>query len=93
MLQTQIRLLKNIGAEIPLEEREALVEQDQQLVDGVFNEFLTLASRSLTLLRSTRKRRPIRPPFRLTCSSRAYLNGIFELEIEAHVLLGRVLTS
>lgn len=40
MLQTQIRLLKNIGAEIPLEEREALVEQDQQLVNGVFNEFL-----------------------------------------------------
>jgi hypothetical protein len=40
MLQTQIRLLKNIGANIPLEEREALVEQDQQLVDGVFSAFL-----------------------------------------------------
>lgn len=40
MLQTQIRLLKNIGTEIPIEEREALVEQDQELVDGVFNEFL-----------------------------------------------------
>lgn len=41
MLQTQIRLLKNIGTEIPIEEREALVEQDQELVDGVFNEFLS----------------------------------------------------
>ena len=41
MLQTQIRLLKNIGTEIPIEEREALVEKDQELVDGVFNEFLT----------------------------------------------------
>ena len=41
MLQTQIRLLKNIATEIPVEEREALVEQDQELVDGVFNDFLT----------------------------------------------------
>jgi len=41
MLQTQIRLLKNIGTEIPIEEREALVEQDQELVDGVFSQFLT----------------------------------------------------
>jgi hypothetical protein len=41
MLQTQIRLLKSIGEDVPLEEREALVEQDQELVDGVFNEFLT----------------------------------------------------
>ena len=40
MLQTQIRLLKNIGTEIPIEEREALVEQDQELVDGVFSQFL-----------------------------------------------------
>lgn len=40
MLQTQIRLLKNIGTELPLEEREALIEQDQLLVDGVFSEFL-----------------------------------------------------
>jgi hypothetical protein len=40
MLQTQIRLLKNIGEEIPLAEREQLVEQDQELVDGVFSEFL-----------------------------------------------------
>lgn len=41
MLQTQIRLLKNIGTAIPIEEREALVEQDQELVDGVFSQFLT----------------------------------------------------
>jgi hypothetical protein len=40
MLQTQIRLLKNIGADISLAERESLVEQDQQLVDSVFSEFL-----------------------------------------------------
>jgi hypothetical protein len=40
MLQTQIRLLKNVGAEIPLEQREALIEKDQELVDGVFSEFL-----------------------------------------------------
>jgi hypothetical protein len=40
MLQTQIQLLKNIGEEIPLAEREQLVEQDQELVDGVFSEFL-----------------------------------------------------
>ena len=41
MLQTQIRLLKSIGNELPLEEREALVEADQEVVDGVFSEFLT----------------------------------------------------
>lgn len=40
MLQTQIRLLKNIGSEIPLAEREQLVESNQELVDGVFNDFL-----------------------------------------------------
>ncbi|NJD25342.1 MAG: hypothetical protein FIB06_08030 [Betaproteobacteria bacterium] len=40
MLQTQIRLLKNVGVEIPLEEREALVERDQEMVDAVFSEFL-----------------------------------------------------
>jgi hypothetical protein len=40
MLQTQIRLLKSVGVEIPLEEREALVERDQELVDAVFSEFL-----------------------------------------------------
>lgn len=40
MLQTQIRLLQNVGQDIPLAEREALVEQDQQLVDAVFSEFL-----------------------------------------------------
>lgn len=40
MLQTQIRLLKSIGTDRPIEEREALLEQDQELVDRVFNEFL-----------------------------------------------------
>ncbi|HRD33927.1 MAG TPA: hypothetical protein PLR02_06705 [Rhodocyclaceae bacterium] len=40
MLQTQIRLLKNMGSEVPIEAREALVEADQKLVDGVFNDFL-----------------------------------------------------
>ena len=40
MLQTQIRLLKNIGEDIPLDERERLIEDDQQLVDGVFGDFL-----------------------------------------------------
>ncbi len=40
MLQTQIRLLKSVGEDIPLAEREALVEQDQELVDAVFSEFL-----------------------------------------------------
>ena len=41
MLQTQIRLLKSVGDEVPLAEREDLVEQDQELVNGVFSEFLT----------------------------------------------------
>lgn len=41
MLQTQIRLLKNIGTDIPLGEREALVEKEQELVDGVASAFLT----------------------------------------------------
>ena len=40
MLQTQIRLLKNIATDIPLEQREVLVERDQELVDGVFNALL-----------------------------------------------------
>ena len=40
MLQTQIRLLKNVGEDIPLDERERLIEDDQQLVDGVFGDFL-----------------------------------------------------
>lgn len=44
MLQTQIRLLKNIGTELPLEARETLIEQDQEMVDGVFNEFLAWIS-------------------------------------------------
>ena len=40
MLQTQIRLLKSVGSGFPLAEREALVEKEQELVDGVVNEFL-----------------------------------------------------
>ena len=40
MLQTQIRLLKSLGTEIPIEQREALVGKDQELVDGVFGQFL-----------------------------------------------------
>jgi hypothetical protein len=40
MLQTQIRLLKNVGTDVPLEEREALVEKDQELVDDVVSQFL-----------------------------------------------------
>ncbi|MQM31855.1 MAG: hypothetical protein CRU78_15600 [Candidatus Accumulibacter phosphatis] len=44
MLQTQIRLLKNIEADMPLAERETLVEQDQELVDGVFSAFLAWLS-------------------------------------------------
>lgn len=40
MLQTQIRLLKSMGADVPIDEREAQVEADQKLVDGVFNDFL-----------------------------------------------------
>lgn len=40
MLQTQIRLLKSIGGDVPLEDREQFVERDQQLLDGVMNDFL-----------------------------------------------------
>lgn len=40
MLQTQIRLLQNLGTDIPVAEREALIEQDQELVSGVFDRFL-----------------------------------------------------
>ena len=40
MLQTQIRLLKSVGTEIPIEQREAMVGKDQELVDGVFSQFL-----------------------------------------------------
>ena len=40
LLQTQIRLLKNMPTEIPLAEREARVAADQHLVNGVFNDFL-----------------------------------------------------
>jgi hypothetical protein len=41
MLQTQIRLLKGIDIDTPIEEREARLEQDQQLVDRVFDDFLS----------------------------------------------------
>lgn len=40
MLQTQIRLLKAVGGEVPLTEREALIEADQAIVDGVMVECL-----------------------------------------------------
>jgi hypothetical protein len=40
MLQTQIRLLKSIGTETALDQREALVEKDQALVDAVVSQFL-----------------------------------------------------
>jgi hypothetical protein len=40
MLQTQVRLLKVLGGDIPLAEREALIEADQALVDGVMSAFL-----------------------------------------------------
>ena len=40
MLQTQIRLLKALAGDVPAEEREALLEADQALVDGVMTEFL-----------------------------------------------------
>lgn len=40
MLQTQIRLLKSVGADMPIEEREALIGADQDLVDGTFSDFL-----------------------------------------------------
>jgi len=40
MLQTQIRLLKETGGDVPLAEREALVEQKQEAVDTVFTRFL-----------------------------------------------------
>lgn len=44
MLQTQIRLLKTLGSELPLEAREVLVEQDQEIVDGVFSNLLAWLS-------------------------------------------------
>jgi len=40
MLQTQIRLLKNMGKEMPLEQREVLIEKDQAIVDMVFGNLL-----------------------------------------------------
>lgn len=40
LLQTQIRLLKHIGQEIPLDEREAMIEEAQSRVDDVFANYL-----------------------------------------------------
>jgi len=40
MLQTQIRLLQAVGGGLPLAEREARIEADQALVDGVMADFL-----------------------------------------------------
>ena len=40
MLQTQIHLLKHLGSDLPLDEREAFLEQDQMMVDSVFSNFL-----------------------------------------------------
>lgn len=40
MLQTQLRLLKTLGADIATEERESMVGADQDLVDRVFSRFL-----------------------------------------------------
>lgn len=40
MLQTQIRLLKAIATDVPIDEREAMVGEDQELVDAVFSQFL-----------------------------------------------------
>ncbi|WP_295002312.1 hypothetical protein [uncultured Dechloromonas sp.] len=41
MLQTQIRLLKRMGENIPLDAREQMLERDQQVVDQVFSEFMS----------------------------------------------------
>ncbi|MBC5784384.1 hypothetical protein H8N03_15630 [Ramlibacter sp. USB13] len=40
MLQTQIRLLKVLAGDVPVAEREARIEADQVLVDGVMTGFL-----------------------------------------------------
>ena len=40
MLQAQIRLLKDSRVELPLAERERLVGQEQEIVDGVYARFL-----------------------------------------------------
>lgn len=40
LLQTQIRLLKHLSQDIPLAERESLIDGAQKLVDGVFSQFL-----------------------------------------------------
>jgi hypothetical protein len=40
MLQTQIRLLKDSPVELPVAERERIVEQEQAVVDAAFTRFL-----------------------------------------------------
>jgi hypothetical protein len=40
MLQTQIRLLKEACTELPVERREAVVEEKSQLVEAAFARFL-----------------------------------------------------
>jgi hypothetical protein len=40
MLQTQIRLLKEACAEMPAEQREAIVEEESKLVEAAFARFL-----------------------------------------------------
>ena len=40
MLQLQIRLLKSMDSALPVEERESCLAAYQDIVDGVFSEFL-----------------------------------------------------
>jgi hypothetical protein len=42
LLQTQIRLLKDGQAGVPLEDREAMIASKSALVEGVFDAFLDL---------------------------------------------------
>lgn len=46
LLQTQIRLLKHLAKEMPLAERESLIDEAQTLVDGVFTQFLRWLAKS-----------------------------------------------
>jgi hypothetical protein len=46
MIQTQIRMLKGLGTDIAIDDREKLVEKEQQLVDGVASEFLSWLARA-----------------------------------------------
>jgi hypothetical protein len=46
LLQTQIRLLKHLGDQIPLGDRESLIDEAQLLVDGVFSQFLNWLAKS-----------------------------------------------